>query len=98
MIACMREGIADAEPGSSTWSVVSADCSRVWACSARYFTWDAAHFPHPKEMQAGLAAHGRKLVTIVDPHIKKDPDYYIFREAQAGGYLTKTKDGNDYDG
>ena len=66
--------------------------------AVRYFTWDKNAFPHPKEMQAGLAAHGRKLVTIVDPHIKKDPDYYIYSEAQKLGYLTKNKDGNDFDG
>ena len=64
----------------------------------RYFTWDAAHFPHPKEMQAGLAEHGRKLVTIIDPHIKKDDNYYVYKEATAQGYLTKNKDGADFDG
>jgi len=65
---------------------------------ARYFTWDAAHFPHPKEMQAGLAEHGRKLVTIIDPHIKKDDNYYVYKEATSQGYLTKNKDGADFEG
>ena len=49
-------------------------------------------------MQAQLTAKQRKLVTIVDPHIKKDSNYYIYKEAEAGHYLTKNKDGNTYDG
>lgn len=49
-------------------------------------------------MQASLAVHGRKLVTIIDPHIKKDDNYYVYKEAVEKGYLTKDKDGKDYDG
>ena len=49
-------------------------------------------------MQANLEAHGRKLVTIIDPHIKKDDNYYVYKEAKEKGYLTKTKDGADFDG
>ena len=49
-------------------------------------------------MQAGLSAHGRKLVTIIDPHIKRDEGYYIYKEAMEKGYLTKDRDGKDYDG
>ena len=37
----------------------------------RYFTWDDFKFPKPVEMQQELAKTGRKMVTIVDPHIKK---------------------------
>ncbi|RKP36332.1 glycosyl hydrolases family 31-domain-containing protein [Dimargaris cristalligena] len=38
----------------------------------RYFTWDPNHFADPVAMQTALAAKKRKLVTIVDPHIKND--------------------------
>ena len=41
----------------------------------KYFTWDARKLPDSIAMTEGLAAHGRKLVTIVDPHIKKDSSY-----------------------
>ena len=34
--------------------------------------WDKSLFPNPIEMQQNLSAHGRKMVTIVDPHIKRD--------------------------
>jgi len=38
----------------------------------RYFTWDKLVFPHPEEMQRNVSLHGRQMVTIVDPHIKRD--------------------------
>lgn len=38
----------------------------------RYFTWDKNLFQTPVDMQQAVSAHGRKMVTIVDPHIKRD--------------------------
>ena len=65
----------------------------------RYFTWDKALFPNPKEMQEKLAAQGRRMVTIVDPHIKRDNQYYIHKEATSKGLYIKDKDGKkDFDG
>lgn len=64
----------------------------------KYFTWDPIKFAHPTEMVQNLTAMGRKLVTIVDPHIKRDPGYFLHRDAEANGYYVKTKDGNDYEG
>ena len=51
----------------------------------RYFTWDKATFPDPKPMQEKLASQGRRMVTIVDPHIKRDDNYYIHKEATQKG-------------
>lgn len=34
-----------------------------------------------------------QLITIVDPHIKRDPDYYIYKEAQELDILVKQPDG-----
>eukprot|EP00211_Chloroparvula_japonica_P004983 CAMPEP_0119120432 /NCGR_PEP_ID=MMETSP1310-20130426/1470_1 /TAXON_ID=464262 /ORGANISM="Genus nov. species nov., Strain RCC2339" /LENGTH=911 /DNA_ID=CAMNT_0007109909 /DNA_START=1 /DNA_END=2736 /DNA_ORIENTATION=- len=59
----------------------------------RYFTWDKGHFPTPLEMQEQLQARGRRLVTIVDPHLKRDRDYYVHAEAEAAGYYVRDKDG-----
>ena len=65
----------------------------------RYFTWDDNLFPHPIEMQEKLASQGRHMVTIIDPHIKRDDNYYIHKEATAKGYYVKEKDGKkDYEG
>ena len=64
----------------------------------RYFTWDKAHFPTPEKMQGLLEDTGRKLVAIIDPHIKQDDHYYVYTEAKQLGHLVKNKDGNDFDG
>jgi mannosyl-oligosaccharide alpha-1,3-glucosidase len=65
----------------------------------RYFTWDNNLFPKPVEMQEKLWAQGRRMVTIIDPHIKRDDNYYIHKEATAKGLYIKEKDGNkDFDG
>uniref|UniRef100_A0A7S3VF80 Glucosidase II subunit alpha n=2 Tax=Chaetoceros debilis TaxID=122233 RepID=A0A7S3VF80_9STRA len=65
----------------------------------RYFTWDQHLFPDPMTMQKKLSDQGRKMVTIVDPHIKRDANYYIHKEATAKGLYIKDKTGEkDYDG
>lgn len=64
----------------------------------RYLTWDSKTFPNPEALQDDIASRGRKMVTIVDPHIKRDPDYKVFKKAEDSGYYVKTKEGTDYDG
>eukprot|EP00208_Stichococcus_sp_RCC1054_P007303 CAMPEP_0206145352 /NCGR_PEP_ID=MMETSP1473-20131121/27104_1 /ASSEMBLY_ACC=CAM_ASM_001109 /TAXON_ID=1461547 /ORGANISM="Stichococcus sp, Strain RCC1054" /LENGTH=887 /DNA_ID=CAMNT_0053541521 /DNA_START=68 /DNA_END=2731 /DNA_ORIENTATION=- len=64
----------------------------------RYLTWDSKAFPHPEAMQDNIASRGRKIVTIVDPHIKRDANYPVFKTAEDKGYYVKDKDGKDYDG
>jgi len=65
----------------------------------RYFTWDKHTFPNPVEMQKKLASEGRRMVTIVDPHILRDDKYYIHKEASAKGlYIKKNNGKDDYDG
>ncbi|XP_067119018.1 neutral alpha-glucosidase AB-like [Centruroides vittatus] len=64
----------------------------------RYFTWDPYNFPTPEIMLNNVTAKGRKMVTLVDPHIKRDSGYYVHKEASDYGYYVKNKDGNDYEG
>ena len=64
----------------------------------RYFTWDSALFPSPAAMQEKLASRGHKMVTIIDPHIKKDTGYRIHREAADKGLYVRSKSGGEYDG
>lgn len=64
----------------------------------RYFTWDKHLFPNPVEMQNKLAARGHKMVTIVDPHIKRDNAYAVHSEATSKGLYIKDKHGGDLDG
>jgi mannosyl-oligosaccharide alpha-1,3-glucosidase len=64
----------------------------------RYFTWDSTHFPTPQRMIDQISAKGRRMVTIVDPHIKRDSGYSVHNEATDRGLYIKNKDGADYDG
>lgn len=64
----------------------------------RYFTWDGTYFPTPARMQEDLASRGRKMVTIVDPHIKRDPNWRVFKEAEESRLYVQNKEGADFDG
>ncbi|XP_065140489.2 neutral alpha-glucosidase AB isoform X2 [Paramisgurnus dabryanus] len=64
----------------------------------RYFTWDPIKFPQPKEMLQGLMDKRRKLVAIVDPHIKVDSGYKVHNEISSRNLYVKNKDGGDYEG
>ncbi|XP_058518880.1 neutral alpha-glucosidase AB isoform X3 [Ochotona princeps] len=78
-------------------------CDVIWldiehADGKRYFTWDPSRFPQPLTMQQHLASKRRKLVTIVDPHIKVDSGYRVHEELRNQGLYVKTRDGSDYEG
>ena len=64
----------------------------------KYFAWDGRKFPDSVAMTDNLSAHGRKLVTIVDPHIKKDSGYWVHNDLSSKGLYVKNKDGGDYEG
>ncbi|KAL9644012.1 hypothetical protein ABK040_005480 [Willaertia magna] len=65
----------------------------------KYFTWDSHVFPTPKDMQEELASRGRKMVTISDPHIKRESGYFVHDEATRNGYYVKNSEGTaDYEG
>ena len=48
-------------------------------------------------MVGKLSAKGRKLVTIVDPHIKRDDNYHIYKELKEKDLFVK-RDGSEFDG
>ncbi|KAF9921442.1 hypothetical protein FBU30_008498 [Linnemannia zychae] len=65
----------------------------------RYFTWDESKFPNPVEMQQALSNKGRKMVTIIDPHIKMDSNYHVSKEGAELDVFIKNKDGSsNFDG
>jgi len=78
-------------------------CDVIWldiehTDGKRYFTWDPTNFPTPEKMIDHVAAKGRRMVTIVDPHIKKDDNYYIYKEGKSNGFFVKQADGTEYEG
>ena len=55
-------------------------------------------FPNPKQLIENVSAYGRKMVPIVDPHLKREGGYHIYDGARAAGHLVQDKDGNEFDG
>ncbi|ABW02515.1 glycoside hydrolase family 31 protein [Caldivirga maquilingensis] len=59
----------------------------------RIFTWSKDRFPNPTELAKAAHELGVKLVTIVDPYVKVDPNYYVFKEGINGNHLSLDDDG-----
>ncbi|KAI4163628.1 MAG: hypothetical protein LQ342_002662 [Letrouitia transgressa] len=64
----------------------------------KYFTWDPHNFPDPLGMQKQLDSHDRKLVVIIDPHIKNEANYHVVDELKSKSLAVKNKDNNIYEG
>ena len=64
----------------------------------KYFTWDPLTFPDPIGMLKQLDESDRKLVAIIDPHIKKKDGYHIVDELTKKDLAVHNKDGNAYEG
>ena len=59
----------------------------------RCFTWNKKYFPDPKRMVKELLDDGFKTVAIIDPGIKIDEDYDVFKEGLDKDYFCKRADG-----
>jgi alpha-glucosidase len=58
----------------------------------RCFTWNRKYFPDPKKMISELAAEGFKTVVIIDPGIRVDDNYSVFKEGKANRYFCRRSD------
>lgn len=64
----------------------------------RCFTWDKTRFPDPKKMVSELRSQGFKSIVIIDPGIKIDAEYSVYREGVAQDLFCKRMDGDLYKG
>lgn len=62
------------------------------------FTWDRERFPDPRGLIADLRHDGFRMVTIVDPHPKKQAGYVPYDSGVAGGHFVRRPDGSLYEG
>ncbi|KZT61179.1 glycoside hydrolase family 31 protein [Calocera cornea HHB12733] len=69
-----------------------------YAEEKKYFVWDKANFPDPRAMLAAVAEPRRKMVAIVDPHLKKTASYFVYTQAQQRDVLIKKSNGQEYEG
>ncbi len=59
----------------------------------RVFTWHADRFPQPKKMADDLKEAGFRLVTILDPGVKVDPDYAVYQDGCTKDVFIRTAEG-----
>src|SRR3569833_2286642 len=58
----------------------------------RCFTWNRKYFPDPKRMIKELSAQGFKTVVIIDPGIRVDDNYSVFKEGKEKKYFCRRCD------
>ncbi len=64
----------------------------------RCFTWNKENFPNPAGMISDLAKEGFKLVTIIDPGIKQDTSYAVYKEGSKGKHFVLNADSSTFIG
>jgi len=58
----------------------------------RCFTWNRKYFPDPKKMIRELSDQGFKTVVIIDPGIRVDDNYGVFKEGKDKKYFCRRCD------
>ncbi|HLM55687.1 MAG TPA: glycoside hydrolase family 31 protein [Pyrinomonadaceae bacterium] len=61
----------------------------------RVFTWDKTRFPDPARLISDLKAEGIRVVLIIDPGIKADPNYFVYQQGRAGNHFVREADGGE---
>ncbi|MEF3274650.1 MAG: glycoside hydrolase family 31 protein [Chloroflexus sp.] len=64
----------------------------------RVFTWNRELFPDPVQLAAQLREQGFRLITIVDPGVKVDPQFTLYEEGRTQGFFCRTASGEIYVG
>lgn len=64
----------------------------------RDFTWNAERFPDPTALVRELREQGIHVVTIIDPGVKIDPNYAVYREGLALDYFIRSADDTPFEG
>lgn len=60
----------------------------------RVFTWDKKRFPDPAKMIGDLKADGFKTVLIIDPGLKVDENYEVYKDGKRKDLFVKNPDGS----
>jgi alpha-glucosidase len=62
----------------------------------RVFTFHPRRFPDPKGLCADLARQGFRVVAIVDPGVKVDEGFRVYREGRERGFFCRRDDGEPF--
>jgi len=64
----------------------------------RIFTWDKSRFPDAAGLLRDLHQQGFHVVTIIDPGVKQDPNYFAYQQGLAGNDFARRPDGKVFIG
>ncbi|OLE04774.1 MAG: alpha-glucosidase [Ktedonobacter sp. 13_1_20CM_4_53_11] len=64
----------------------------------RVFTWNPQGFPDPGALLADLRRDGFRVVPIIDPGVKSDPDYLVYRAGMERDVFIHRADGAVFHG
>ena len=62
----------------------------------RVFTTDPQRFPDLKKLTDELKNQGIKIVTIIDPGVKKDSRYSVYQQGKKNGFFATTPENKTY--
>lgn len=62
----------------------------------RVFTWDSQRFPNARALLQHLHDAGFRVVVIVDPGVKLDPDYPVYQEGHINNYFVTYRNGEEF--
>lgn len=62
----------------------------------KVFTWNKENYEDGAKVISDLKEMGIKAVTIIDPGVKVEKDYYVYEEGIKEGYFAKTPEGEVY--
>ncbi|MDC7125330.1 MAG: glycoside hydrolase family 31 protein [Spirochaetales bacterium] len=78
---------------------VPCDCIHLdidYMDNYKVFTWNKKNYLNPKAAIKSLSKQGFKMITIIDPGVKKEKGYHIYDEGVAEGYFATTPKGKIY--
>ncbi|RFM32811.1 TIM-barrel domain-containing protein [Chitinophaga silvisoli] len=88
---------------ADTFRLRQIPCDVIWMDidymdGFRVFTFNKAAFPNPKQLNADLHAKNFRSVFMIDPGVKADPSYEVYKSGSAQDVWVKDTAGNEYHG
>ena len=66
-------------------------CDIDYMDNFKVFTWGEKQYPQHREMLESLSKHGFKVVTIIDPGVKKEEGYSVYDEGVKNDFFVHDK-------
>ncbi len=96
-------------PQARVWEVAQQFRARKIPCDViwldidymdgfRCFTFDKETFADPEDLFRDLHQHGFKAVCMIDPGLKVDPEYPVYRTGRDGNHFVRDAAGREYNG